>query len=34
MFTDWHGIQAGYDKLPFLSPEIKVRFVMAGDPSA
>ncbi|KAJ9122427.1 hypothetical protein QFC22_001852 [Naganishia vaughanmartiniae] len=34
VFTDWHGIQAGYDKLPFLDKNMKVRFVMAGDPSA
>lgn len=34
VFTDWKGIQAGFDKLPFLSPKTKVRFVMAGDPSA
>lgn len=34
VFTDWKGIQAGYDKLPFLSPNVKVRFVMAGDSSA
>ncbi|KAJ9100661.1 hypothetical protein QFC21_003706 [Naganishia friedmannii] len=34
VFTDWHGIQAGYDKLPFLDKNLKVRFVMAGDPSA
>jgi hypothetical protein len=34
VFTDWKGIQAGYDKLPFLSEKVKVRFVMAGDNSA
>lgn len=34
VFTDWKGIQAGYDKLPFLSPKVKVRFVMAGDNAA
>ncbi|KAJ9127104.1 hypothetical protein QFC24_001339 [Naganishia onofrii] len=34
VFTDWKGIQAGYDKLPFLDKNLKVRFVMAGDPSA
>ncbi|KAJ9094902.1 hypothetical protein QFC19_007758 [Naganishia cerealis] len=34
VFTDWHGLQAGYDKLPFLDKNLKVRFIMAGDPSA